>query len=113
VLNSHAYVYDLDGERTKQTFKDGNYLDYTYDALGQLKTALGKESGGGSRLHEQFKYGYDFARNLNFRTNNALNQTFGLNNLNQPTNVTRSGTLTVAGTTTSAATNVTVNSLTA
>jgi len=33
VLNSHAYVYDLDGERTKQTFKDGNYLDYTYDAL--------------------------------------------------------------------------------
>jgi len=32
VLNSHAYVYDLDGERTKQTFKDGNYLDYTYNA---------------------------------------------------------------------------------
>jgi len=24
VLNSHAYVYDLGGERTKQTFKDGN-----------------------------------------------------------------------------------------
>ena len=36
VLNSHAYVYDLGGERTKQTFKDGNYLDYTYDALGNL-----------------------------------------------------------------------------
>src|SRR6266704_6713893 len=109
VLNSHAYVYDLDGERTKQTFKDGNYLDYTYDALGQLKTALGKESSGSvSRLHEQFKYGYDYARNLNYRTNNALNQTFGLNNLNQLTNATRSGTLTVAGTTTSTATNVTV-----
>ena len=26
VLNSHAYVYDLGGERTKQTFKDGNYV---------------------------------------------------------------------------------------
>src|SRR5881409_60388 len=112
VLNSHAYVYDLDGERTKQTFKDGNYLDYTYDALGQLKTALGKESGGSvSRLHEQFKYGYDYARNLNYRTNNLLNQTFGVNSLNQLTNATRSGTLTVAGTTTSAATNVTVNTL--
>jgi len=45
VLNSHSYVYDLDGDRTKQTFKDGNYLDYTYDAMGRLKTALGKESG--------------------------------------------------------------------
>src|SRR6185503_19152571 len=98
VLNSHAYVYDLNGERTKQTFKDGNYLDYTYDALGQLKTALGKESGGASRLHEQFKYGYDYARNLNYRTNNALLQTFNVNNLNQLTNATRSGTLTVAGT---------------
>ena len=108
VLNSHAYVYDLAGERTKQTFKDGNYLDYTYDALAQLKTALGKEIGGASRLHEQFKYGYDYARNLNYRTNNALNQTFGVNNLNQLTNATRSGTLTVAGTTTSVATNVTV-----
>ena len=113
MLNSHAYVYDLDGERTKQTFKDGNYLDYNYDALGQLKTALGKESGGASRLHEQFKFGYDYARNLNYRTNNALNQTFGADNLNQLTNITRSGTLTVAGTTTTNATSVTVNSLTA
>jgi RHS repeat-associated protein len=113
VLNSHAYVYDLDGERTKQTFKDGNYFDYTYDALGRLKTALGKESGGSNRLHEQFKYGYDYARNLNYRTNNSLSQTFGVNNLNQLTNATRSGTLTVGGTTTSAATNVTVNSLAA
>src|SRR5439155_26977534 len=78
------------------------------------KTALGKESGGSvSRLHEQFKYGYDYVRNLNYRTNNALNQAFGVNNLNQLTNATRSGTLTVAGTTSSAATNVTVNTLTA
>src|SRR5256712_11216766 len=47
---------------------------------------------------------------LNNRTNNALTQTFAVNNLNELTNVTRSGTLTVAGTTTSTATNVTVNS---
>src|SRR5438093_10106488 len=64
-------------------------------------------------MHEQFRYGYDYARNLNYRTNNALNQTFGLNNLNQLANATRNGTLTVAGTTSSAATNVTVNTLTA
>src|SRR6266545_1253318 len=81
---------------------------------GTTKWAMGKESGGSvSRLHEQFKYGYDFARNLNYRTNNLLNQVFGVNNLNQLTNASRNGTLTVAGTTSSAATNVTVNTLTA
>ncbi len=64
-------------------------------------------------MHEQFGYAYDAAGNLNYRTNNALVQTFGVNNLNELTTITRSGTLTVAGTTTGTATNVTVNSLTA
>src|SRR5207247_10373626 len=45
VLNSHAYVSDLDGQLTKQTFKAGNYLNYTYDALGQLQTPHGHEPG--------------------------------------------------------------------
>jgi hypothetical protein len=35
---------------------------------------------------------------LNYRTNNALVQTFGVNNLNELTTVGRGGTLTVAGT---------------
>jgi hypothetical protein len=43
------------------------------------------------------------------RTNNALVQTFNVNDLNELSNVTRAGTLTVAGTTTSPATNVTIN----
>jgi len=60
-------------------------------------------------LHEQFGYTYDASGNLNYRTNNALIQTFNANNLNELSTVTRSGTLTVAGTTTSPATNVTVN----
>ena len=54
----------------------------TYDDIGQLKTARGKESGGTSRLHEQFGYAYDAAWNLNYRTNNALTQTYAVNNLN-------------------------------
>jgi hypothetical protein len=54
-------------------------------------------------------YAYDAAGNLNTRTNNALIQNFGVNNLNELTAITRSGTFTVAGTTTSPATNVTVN----
>jgi hypothetical protein len=77
-----------------------------YDNIGQLKTAKGTDHAydfntglfvDASRLNEQFGYAYDKAWNLNQRTNNALVQTFGVNNLNQLTNATRSGTLTVAG----------------
>jgi len=113
ILNSHTYGYNAANQRTAVTNFAGNYLNYTYDLIGELKTAAGKESGGSSRSHEQFGYVYDAAGNLNYRTNNALIQTFGVNSLNELSTVTRSGTLTVAGTTTSTATNVTVNSLTA
>jgi RHS repeat-associated protein len=105
------YEYNDGSQRTRQTFKDGNYLDYTYDDIGQLKTAKGWESGGTTaRPHEQFGYAYDKAWNLNYRTNNALVQTFGVNNLNELTSGSRSGTLTVAGATTMPASSVTVNS---
>lgn len=67
------------------------------DKIGQLKTALGFESGGTSRLHEQFGYAYDKAWNLNYRTNNALTETFSANVANELTGISRSGTLTVAG----------------
>ena len=64
------------------------------------------------RLQEQFGYAYDAAWNLAQRTNNALVQSFGVNNLNELTSATRSVTLTVAGTTTEdppAVTGVTVS----
>ena len=47
--------------------------------------------------------------NLQCRTDNAMVQTFGVNSLNELTNVTRSGTLTVAGATSTNASSVTVN----
>ena len=76
----------------------GYRTKYTYDNIGQLQTALGKEPGGTTnRLNEQLGYGYDAAGNLNFRTNNALVQTFQVNTLNELTNALRSGTLTVGG----------------
>ena len=94
-------------QRTRQTINDGysvggqprsQFVDYTYDDIGQLKTAKGKESGGSTaRLNEQFGYAYDAAWNLNYRTNNALTQTFSVDNKNQLTTAARSGTLTVAG----------------
>jgi RHS repeat-associated protein len=108
-LNVHSYVYNDGHQRTKQTLLEGNYLDYGYDNIGQLKTAKGWESGGSAaRSHEQFGYAYDAAWNLSYRTNNALIQTFGVNGLNQLTNLSRSGTYTVAGAVSITPTNVTV-----
>lgn len=84
-------------QRTKQTRTAGDYVDYTYDDIGQLKTAKGKESGGTERLQEKLGYAYDAAGNLQYRTNNALLHVFTVNSLNQLDDITRSGTYTVAG----------------
>src|ERR1700739_223930 len=50
------------------------------------------------RLQEQFGYAYDKAWNLNERTNNALIQSFAVNDVNELSSEGQSGTLTVAGT---------------
>jgi len=110
VLNQHEYAYDAAHRPTNQVRLNGDFVGYTYDESGQLKTAVGKESGGTTnRVHERFGYAYDAAGNLNHRTNNAFVQTFSVDSLNQLSNATRSGNLTVAGYTTADATNVTVN----
>ena len=110
VLDSQQYGFDADNRRTSQTRYDGSSLAYTYDHIGQLKTATAKELGGTARLNEQFGYAYDSAGNLNARTNNTLTLTFGVNSVNGLTNATRAGTLTAAGNTAQNATSVSVNS---
>jgi RHS repeat-associated protein len=82
---------------------------YTYDDIGQLKTAWAYDTNSTQRVNERFGYFYDAAGNAQYRTNNALIHTFNVNSMNQLTTVTRNGTMTVAGTTTCEATNVTVN----
>jgi RHS repeat-associated protein len=109
-LNSHAYQLNNGNQRTKQTRTDGSYVDYSYDDIGQVKTAIGKESGGTTnRFNERFGYAYDAAGNLLYRTNDTLIHTFSGNALNQISNITRNGTMTVAGSTAIPVTNVTVN----
>ncbi|MBI4664768.1 MAG: hypothetical protein HY735_38760 [Verrucomicrobia bacterium] len=109
-LNQHSYAMDTGDRRTKQTRLDNSYVEYTYDDIGQLLTATGKESGGvTNRLNERLTYGYDAAGNLEKRSQNALTNTFGANSRNHLTSITRSGTLTVFGNTTVAASSVTVN----
>jgi RHS repeat-associated protein len=108
-LNAHSYSYNTVNQRTRQNRQAGDYVDYTYDNLGQLVSALGRETGGANRAHEQLGYGYDKAGNLNSRTNNALVQSFGVNSLNELTTITRSGTFTVSGSVGPSASSVTVN----
>src|SRR5262249_5193641 len=70
-----------------------------YDAIGQLIKATGYDTAGTSvpRLNESFGYGYDKADNLNSRTNGVLTETYTVDNLNQLSTVSRSGSMTVAG----------------
>src|SRR5216117_1249596 len=59
------HTYDAGSRRTRQTRTDGSYVDYGYDNIGQVKTAMGKESGGTTnRWHERMAYAYDAAGNL-------------------------------------------------
>jgi hypothetical protein len=51
-------------------------------------------------LHKQFDYAYDKAWNLNERTKDVLVQSFAVNDVNELSSASQSGTLTVAGATT-------------
>ncbi len=86
----------------------GDYRNYSYDNIGQLLGARGFESNGTTRAMEQLGYSYDGARNLSWRTNNALTESITVDSLNQLQSASSTGMLTVSGTTTSPATNVTV-----
>jgi len=59
-LGTTQYAYTDGGQLQSE---DGPWandaLNYTYDTVGQLKTALAKEAGGISRTNEQLGYAYD------------------------------------------------------
>jgi len=121
LLSSYEYGYNSGNQRVTVTRKDAGYAMNTngaavvtnsYDQAGQLKMSTATEaSGATNRWHEQFGYSYDSAGNLNYRTNKALVETFQVNNLNELTTSTNTGTLTVSGFTTSKANSVTINGL--
>ena len=79
-LNIHSYLYNQ-GHQRAQTRTDSSYVTYTYDNIGQLKSAIG--TGGEST--ENLGYAYDTAWNLNTRTNYGTPQTFAVNVKNELT----------------------------
>ena len=113
-----GYVYGLDslGLRTNITRELGlttNIVSIAYDPIAEVTSWMAKEANNTPRQNEQLGYGYDAGKNLQFRTNNALVQTFTVDSLNQLSNVTRAGTLTVTGALSGPSSNVTVNGINA
>lgn len=109
LVDSHQYTYDSGSLVTQQSFVNNNYANYSYDGLGQLTNMSGFEPAGAPRMNEQFAYVYDDAWNLSYLTNNDLDETFAVNNLNELTTVGRGSKMTVAGTSTGPASSVNVS----
>jgi RHS repeat-associated protein len=78
-LDAAEYGYNVGNQRTTFTNAAGTYVAYTYDPIGQLTV------GTSSVSSENRGYAYDAAWNLNNRTNNGVNTTFSVNNLNELT----------------------------
>jgi len=90
-VGSHAYLYNNGSQRTKQTLTDGSYVDYAYDNLGQLDTALTKTSGGAAVSGQQFDFGYDAGWNMTSRATGSGTSTYVVNDRNQATTVASYG----------------------
>jgi len=95
-LREYSYVYNNSDERTKVTFADGKYIDYTYDLAGQLVTAQKFNAVGAMQLAD-YAYNYDSMGNPLQRNSNGQERSYTFNNLNQFTSATAPTKTDVAG----------------
>lgn len=109
---SFAYAYNSANQRTRVDEADGSYWLYEYDNLGQVTSAKRYASGGYIMPGQQHEYTYDDIGNRktaksggNQFGTNLRESTYGVNALNQYTNRTVPGYIEVQG---SAASNATV-----
>ncbi len=82
LLDWASYSYNQAGWRTAMTRIDGSTVNYGYDNIAQLKSAVG--TGGQST--ENLDYVYDRAWNLNWLTNGGSAGQFQVNVKNELTN---------------------------
>ncbi|HEV2211014.1 MAG TPA: RHS repeat-associated core domain-containing protein [Verrucomicrobiae bacterium] len=80
IRDSALYGYNQANQRTAFTNAAGTYVQYAYDNIGQLKTAISSSSS------ENRGYAYDAAWNLNWRTNNGATSQFLVDTKNELTN---------------------------
>jgi RHS repeat-associated protein len=120
-LDSYVYAYNPASQRTNVLRTAGDYVNYAYDAIGELASAIAYEPSNTIRADERLSYAYDAGGNLvqkKTSTTLASQVAYSLNGLNEITNGLQgtwsvsggwSANIPVAGSTTSPATNVTVN----
>lgn len=58
-LSSHDYSYNAAGQRIRALLNDGSYWLYSYDRLGQVKSAIRYWSDGTPVAGQQFIYAHD------------------------------------------------------
>lgn len=112
---SFAYAYNSANQRTRVDEADGSYWLYEYDSLGQVTSAKRYASGGYIVPGQQHEYTYDDIGNRktaksggNQYGTSLRESTYGVNSLNQYTNRTVPGYIEVQGSAHASAT-VTVN----
>ena len=76
-FNSRAlsFQYDLAGNRTRLTFPDSNYVDYTYDVLNRMKEVRENGSTSGAGLLGVYAYD-DLGRRTSLAFGNGSANTF-------------------------------------
>ncbi|MGH6645595.1 RHS repeat-associated core domain-containing protein [Aquabacterium sp.] len=102
------YRYDILNNRTRQTDKDGNYLDYVYDKVNGVPTNVGAQqlnqidlyNLAGVKQSTQATLGYDAAGNLTSKTAGNTVQALGWDANNDLRQVISQVSSVVGGTTT-------------
>jgi RHS repeat-associated protein len=94
-VNSYAYVLNNADQRTKTTFADGRYWDYTYDDAGQLTDAVLKDPA--NAWLATHGYDYDAMGNPTRHKESGQVREYTFNNLNQFDTASRSIAIDVHG----------------
>ncbi len=99
VTRSYTYTLNDKDQRTRITFADGSYWDYTYDAKGQVISGAKYDANGLAVPGQAFGYGYDEIGNMLYKENgmSALKIAYSSNIVNQYTAVAYPGVVPVVG----------------
>ncbi len=96
-VNSYAYTLNNADERTKVTLADGKYIDYSYNADGELTGAQRCFSGGVADNSYSYGFNYDPAGNPLQRSTNGQTRNYTFNSTNEFTSATAPGATNVFG----------------
>jgi RHS repeat-associated protein len=108
LVDGHWYAYNSANQRTRVALADGSYWVYQYDSLGQVVSGNKYWADGSEVQGQQFDYTFDTIGNRKTATVNGNTGTYTANSLNQYSQRTVPGAVDVLGTAHSNAT-VTIN----